>query len=221
VGNDSAEFITVVGVARDGKYVSMSEAPLPFAYRPLRQSYVGMRFFQVRSGVPPENLGLAVQQQIQALDSAVPYADLTTMRHSLEGLGGFLMFKIGARQAGALGLLGLALAVIGVCGVVAYGAAMRRREIGIRMALGAQPVSVIRLVLRQGVLLVGAGTIAGIAGALAMARVIAGFLPLSSGVDPLVFGGVTFAMIAIVLAACFIPARRAARMAPVDALREE
>jgi predicted permease len=221
VGNDASPPMTIIGVARDGKYRSVTESPLPFAYRPLRQTYVGMRFFQLRASVPPETLGLPVQQQIQALDARVPYADLGTMRHSLDGLGGFLIFAIGARQAGALGLLGLVLAVIGVYGVVSYGAAMRRREIGIRMALGAEPLGVLRLVLRQGVAIVGIGVVAGIAGALALSRIIAGFLPLSSAADPLVFAGVTFATVAIALIACFIPARRAAQMAPIDALRQE
>ena len=120
-----------------------------------------------------------------------------------------------------MGLLGLLLAVIGVYGVVSYGAAQRTREIGIRMALGASPGDVRRLVLGQGLLLVIGGVVAGIAAAAAMARLAARYILLVSTTDPLTFAGVTLVLAAIALLACYLPARRAMRVDPMVALRHE
>jgi putative ABC transport system permease protein len=118
-------------------------------------------------------------------------------------------------------MLGLILAVVGVYGVVSYGAAQRTREIGIRMALGAQPVSVLGLVLRQGVFLVFGGMAVGLAGALALVRVLRQFLQFTSATDPLVFASVSLLLMVVALAACYIPARRAMRTDPMVALRHE
>ena len=120
-----------------------------------------------------------------------------------------------------MGLLGLALAVIGVYGVVSYGASQRTREIGIRMALGAEPRDVLRLVLRQGVSLVIGGVIAGLIGAILMTRVLEKFLLLASASDPFTFAAVTLLLTAIALAACYLPARRATLVPPTIALRHE
>ena len=102
----------------------------------------------------------------------MPITDLQTMRRALSGLGGFLIFRLGASQAAAMGVLGLILAMVGVYGVVSYGAAQRTREIGIRMAMGAQPIDILRLVLRQGVTLVAVGVMAGLVLTLSLARVL-------------------------------------------------
>jgi macrolide transport system ATP-binding/permease protein len=220
-GSQTAPPVTIIGIARKGKYVSLTEAKLPFFYIPLRQNYVSMRNLQLRSDIPPENLIAAVEREIQMLDPDVAYTDLQTMRQSLSGLGGFLMFRVGASQAAAMGTLGLLLAIVGIYGVVSYGAALRTREIGIRMALGARPRDVLGMILRQGTILVACGIVAGLAGALALTRVIAGFLPLVEGNGPVVFVSVTVALAAIALVACYVPARRSTKINPTTALRHE
>src|SRR5260370_8885460 len=103
---------------------------------------------------PPETLRVLLQREIQALDTEMPVADLQTMRQSLAGGAGFMMFRVGAIQAGAMGILGLVLAAIGIYGVISYGASQRTRQIGIPMALGAEPRDVRGLVLGPGLLLV-------------------------------------------------------------------
>ena len=211
----------VVGVARDSKYVAIFEGPLPYFYMPLAQQYMAMRVLHVRSSIPPQLLSAQVEHEIRALDPDVPLADLQTMRASMSGAGGLLLFRLGASEASALGILGLILAVVGVYGVVSYGAAQRTREIGIRMALGAQPVSVLKLVLRQGVFLVIGGMLVGLVGSIALVRILRQFLLLASATDPLAFGVVSLGLLVITLAACYIPARRAMRVDPMVALRHE
>ena len=150
-----------------------------------------------------------------------PITDLQTMRRALNGLGGWLLLRLGARQAAAMGLLGLILAVVGVYGVVSYGAAQRTREIGIRMAMGAQPVDVLQLILRQGVSLVAGGVGLGLVLTLLVARVLQRVLLMAEATDPIAYVGVTLLLTLIALAACYIPARRAMKVDPMVALRHE
>jgi ABC-type antimicrobial peptide transport system permease subunit len=180
-----------------------------------------MRVLQVRTLLPPEALRTRVQREIQALDPDLPLADFQTMTESLNGFMGFRMFQMGAQQAGAMGLLGLILAVIGVYGVVSYGAAQRTHEIGIRMALGAEPVQVLAMILRQGVWLIAIGVFAGLVAASVFTRLTAKVLPLVDRTDPVAFGVVTLVLAGVTLWACYIPARRAMRVDPVVALRHE
>ena len=210
----------VVGVAGDGKYMFLFEDPLPYFYVPHTQNFTSTRALQVRTLGPPESLVSAVQREIRVLDSAIPILDLRTMRHSLAGANGFFLFRLGASLAGAMGILGLALAVVGVYGVVSFAASQRTREIGIYMALGASRRDVLSLILRQGVYLVAAGMVAGLAGAFAISRLM-GSLLLVSPSDPFTFIGVTLLLAAIALWACYVPAVRAARVDPTAALRYE
>jgi putative ABC transport system permease protein len=210
-----------VGVAQDSKYLAVFESPLPYLYVPLAQFHSSMRVLQVRSTQPPGSLKVRLQREIQALDPDIPIADLQTMRAGLTGPGGFLLFRIGALQAGCMGLLGLILAVIGVYGVVSYGASQRTHEIGIRMALGAHPADILRMILRQGVGLVVIGVGAGLAAAAVLSRVTNRVLLLVSATDPLTFAAVTLLLAVVALWACYIPARRAMRVDPMVALRHE
>jgi predicted permease len=216
----------VVGVAQDGKYLAVYENQFPYFYTPLEQNYISMRVLQVRSlaltnGDAPEELSARVEREIHSLDPDMPITDLQTMRRALGGVGGFLLFHLGASQAAAMGALGLILAVVGVYGVVSYGVAQRTREIGIRMAMGAKPFDILRLVLRQGVTLVAVGVLAGLALTLALTSILRRVLLMSSATDPFAFIGVTLLLAAVALAACYIPARRAMRVDPMNALRHE
>ena len=213
----------VVGIAEDGKYVSVSEKPLPYFYVPMAQSPISMRVLQVRSIGSPEEMSARVEREIRLMDADVPIMDLQTMRRSFNGLGGFLLLRLGARQAASMGLLGLILAIVGVYGVVSYGAAQRTREIGVRMAMGAQPVDVLRLVLAQGVTLVGGGVVLGLILSISLVRVLRGLVLIGNVIDfdAAAFLGVTLLLTAISLGACYIPARRAMKVDPMVALRHE
>jgi predicted permease len=211
----------VVGVARDSKYIAVFEGPLPHMYFAMKQSPFFMRVVYVRSAAPPESLKMLVEREIHALDADMPIADARPLREIVEGGVGFVMFHIGSVQAGAMGLLGLILAVVGVYGVVSYGASLRMREMGIRVALGASPAAVRGLVLRQGSALVVAGIIVGLAIAAAVTRTLSTFFVLVGSLDVATFAGVTVLLSAIALVACYLPARRAMRVDPMTALRHE
>jgi putative ABC transport system permease protein len=211
----------VVGIARDSKYLVVAERPLAYFYLPLEQMPTSLRVLQVRSATPPERLGPVIEHEIHALDPEVPVADLQSMRQALGGMAGFLIYRIGALQASIMGTLGLLLAVIGVYGVVSYGAAQRTHEIGVRMALGAQPSDIRGMVLSEAAFLVVIGLGAGLAGAFALSRLTTRIVMLVSATDPLTYGGVTLALAGIALWACYLPARRAMRVDPQTALRHE
>ncbi|HUF24866.1 MAG TPA: ABC transporter permease [Vicinamibacterales bacterium] len=211
----------VVGVARDSKYIAVFEGQLPHMYFSLEQSPFFMRVVYVRSAAPPESLKMLVEREIHALDADMPIADARPLREIVEGGVGFVLFHIGSVQAGAMGLLGLILAVVGVYGVVSYGASLRMREMGIRVALGASPAAVRGLVLRQGSVLVVIGIVCGLAIAAAVTRTLSTFFVLVGSLDVLTFAGVTALLSAIALVACYLPARRAMRVDPMTALRHE
>ena len=142
------------------------------------------------------------------------------MRQALYTLNGLLMFQLGASLAAVLGGLGLVLSVIGVYGVISYSVSQRTREIGIRMALGAQPGAILGLVLRQGIIIVACGLVLGLALALASSKIVGKFLVVS-GADPLTYCTVSAALTLVALAACYLPARRSTRVNPIVALRHE
>jgi putative ABC transport system permease protein len=217
----SGPFVTVVGVAHDVKINSLLEAPGMYFYVPENQDYHSTHVLQVRTSVPPESLAPAVEGLARQLDPNLPVYEVMSMEKSLEGANGFFLFKFGASFAGALGALGLLLAVVGVYGVVSYSAGRRRHEIGIRIALGAQRVTIFRLVIRQAVLLLGLGIALGVAAALGVSRLLVSLLVGVSAYDPLTFAGVSGILMAAALVACFIPAHRAARVDPMTALRDE
>jgi hypothetical protein len=139
-------------------------------YFSMKQNPSFMRVVYLRSTAAPEALGMLMEREIHALDADMPIADAKPLRQLVEGGAGFLLFHVGTVQAGAMGLLGLVLAVVGVYGVVSYGASLRTREMGIRIALGAEPRIVRGLVLRQGTVLVVIGIACGLSLAAAVTR---------------------------------------------------
>jgi len=212
---------TVVAVVRNAKLQSLLDAPGNFFYVPQTQDYRSTHVLQLRTSVPPQSLIAPVEALVRGLDPKLPVYDVMTMDQAMAGANGYFLFKVGAAFAGSLGVLGLLLAVVGVYGVVSHAASQRQHEIGIRMALGAEPRSVLGLVVRQAVVLVGAGVGVGVLAALAVSRLLVSLLVGVPSYDPLSFASVSALMLAVALVACYIPARRAANTDPMVALRYE
>ena len=215
-------FKEVIGVVQTGKYKNVIEdPPEPFFYVPLAQNYVAYRTIHVRSSVPPESLQRQIEAQVRELAPGVPISQVQTMTQALQGVNGFFFFRFGAQLTGTMGLLGLILAVVGVYSVVSYAAAQRTHEIGIRMALGAEPRDILKMVLRQSITVISLGLAIGLAAAFAGTRAIANLIVGIKPTDPVTFASVIVLLSAIALAACWIPARRATRVSPLTALRYE
>jgi len=219
VSGPEGPFLEVVGVARDGKYRSLGEAPHPYIYQPLLQSYDPNMTLLVRTTGEPRSVAPSVREQIRALDPNLPVADVKTLQDQVD----LSLFpsRVAAWTLGGFGVLALLLAAIGIYGVVSYSVAQRTREIGVRMALGAKEKDVLRLVLGEGLFVILLGLGLGLLIAFAATRVIAGFLYGIAAADPLTFVGVPLLLGSIALVACYVPARRATKVDPLVALRYE
>jgi predicted permease len=209
----------IVGVVRDSKYGGISEEAVAVAYLPLAQNHeTGMNLY-VRSSVPPESIAAALRREITALEPNLPVPAVQTMR---ETIGTSLYAaRMGAWLLSAFGALALLLAVIGIYGVLAFSISRRTREMGIRLALGADSRRVFLLVVRDGMTLVALGILIGLGGGLAGARSLATFLYGVSTNDPVTFVATVAVLCTVALAACAVPARRAIRVSPTMALRQE
>jgi putative ABC transport system permease protein len=211
----------IVGVARDSKYLAIFEGQLPHIYFPIAQDPFFMRIVSIRARAPLAAVAPLVEREIHALDRDLPLADFMPLEQVVNTGLSYLMFRIGTIQSGAMGLLGLLLSVVGVYGVVSYGASLRTREMGIRVALGAEPKDVRGLVLRQGAALVCAGITCGLALATMVTRAMSRLFFLDGAIDVPAFAVVTALLGSIALVACYLPARRAMRVDPMIALRHE
>jgi predicted permease len=211
----------VVGMTKQGKYLASFDEEISFFYVPQDQDPSGLRTLQLRAAASPESLIPAVEREIHALAPGMPLTDVETMEQSLEGGNGLFLFRMGERFASGLGLLGLVLALVGVYGVISYAAAQRTHEIGVRMALGANRGNILKMVLRQGVYLVGAGIVMGLIAALALTRLFGSFLVGVSPSDPLTFVLAAVFLGSVGLLASYIPARRAMNVEPLRALKYE
>jgi putative ABC transport system permease protein len=218
-GTNTAPYLTVIGVVKDGKYNSLSEAATPFFYLNLAQTHRSAPTLIVRTKGDPLASLSAVRNEVAALDKNLPLFNVKTMRQHL-GLA-LLPARLAGGALGIFGLLALILAAAGIYGVMAYSVAQRTREIGIRMALGANARDVLRLVLRQGMTLVSIGMAIGLAAALALSQLLKTMLFGVSATDPLTFIAIVILLAAVALLACWIPARRATKVDPIIALRWE
>ncbi|HEV2423100.1 MAG TPA: ABC transporter permease [Candidatus Acidoferrales bacterium] len=219
--SDAKHPIEVVGIAKNCRCENIRGPINPQLYLAFAQQHHSPVALQVRTSLPLATVNHEIVGLVHSLGAGVPVSNIQTMTDALDTLRGFLLYQIGAGLAAALGFLGLTLAVVGVYGVVSCAAGQRTHEIGIRMALGARPVDVLGMVLRQGFVIVGAGLLVGILAAFAIARLAGNFLSGVSPLDPLTYISASILLAIVALAACYIPARRAMKVDPMIALRYE
>jgi ABC-type antimicrobial peptide transport system permease subunit len=210
--------LRVVGVARDIKVSSLVDGlGRSFVYVPLQQQYAP-EITIVARGAPRRFVGDELRRLVVSMDPGLPVTT-QTLEQSLAL--GQVPQRIAASMTGSLGVVGLLLASIGIYGVTAYTVTQRTREIGIRIALGARPRDMVLMVLRQGMTLAAAGSVAGLVLAAAAGQLLTAFLFGLPPLDPLVFGGATALFTIAGLIACYVPSRRASRVEPMVALRAE
>jgi macrolide transport system ATP-binding/permease protein len=209
----------VVGVVRDGKYVSLAEEPRPYFYLPLAQNYDPSTILVVAtSGRPKDALG-AVSAALRKLDKDLPLTDVKSMDEHLAF--SLLPARLIGWLLGIFGGVALALAVVGVYGLMSYSVSRRTREVGVRIALGARPAGVLAMILKQGMRVAAAGLAIGTLAAFALTRFAAALLYDVSPTDAPAFLAAIALLAASALAACYLPARRAAGVDPLRALRWE
>jgi len=208
----------VIGVAKTGKYASLGEDPKPFFYRPLLQEYEpGAQLIVRTAGDTP--IVDALRHEVRALDPRMALVGVETLEQHMQ----LPLFP--ARAAGLLlglfGLLALTLAIVGLYGVMSYSVSQRTREIGVRMALGARRIDVVRLILGQGLRLTLMGMVIGVVCSVALTWVLRSVLYGISATDPLSFLAVAVLLTMVAAAASYVPARWATRVDPMRALRTE
>jgi putative ABC transport system permease protein len=213
------EPVQVVGVVGDVRHVGLDQVPMPEIFRPLTQTFMFPMAMLARTEGPPEQIAAAVRQIGLEVDPVVPIAEMqpyTTMVAGTIGrprLVGFLLTIFAAA--------GLGLGLVGVYGVVAYRVRQREREIGIRLALGAQPAAMAQSVVAQGVRFAIAGIALGVPAAFVLSRVMASLLFGVTAHDPMTFAALPLLIVAVTALACYLPARRASRIDPVLAIKQD
>ena len=210
---------TVVGVVHDARLFATVTSSRSEMYVPFWQDPFGRMSLVIHTTFDPAGVTPAVREVLHSLGSSIVLSNFQTMQDLLYKSVGEPRFD--AQLFGMLAGLALLLAMVGIYGVISYAVTLRTREFGVRMALGAQPGNILRMVIREGMLLVIAGIALGIGGALALGRVLQSLLFEIKPTDPATFVGVTIALATVALAACWIPARRAMNVDPIVALRYE
>lgn len=214
-------WLTIVGMSKDVKYHSLAEPPTPYFYAPFRQGFgTGhAAFFYVRMAGDPTAATALLRREAAALDPGVGVVEAMPLA---EYMGASLYpLKLAATLLSVLGALSVLLAAIGLYSVMAYAVERRTHELGIRMAVGAQPRDVLGMVMRQGLALTGIGLVVGILAALAVTRAARGLLVNVSAADPLTFAAAAAFLALVAMLASYLPARRATRVDPMVALRCE
>jgi predicted permease len=209
----------VIGVVETGKYNSLGEAPAEFMYLSHHERFTSQMTIVARTPSDPQGALRAIQRVVRDADPDMPLYDVRTMADHM-GIA-LLPARLGGSMLGLFGLLGLTLAAVGIYGVMAYSVSQRRRELGIRVALGADRDRVVRMVLAEGMRLAIIGTVIGLVGAFAAAQLLKGLLYDIQPIDPIAFTGVPLLLIAVSGLAVYLPARRAARVDPMRALKSE
>src|ERR1700747_594543 len=211
-------WMQVVGIAKDSKYSSVREKPTPFFFVPLRQNSLRGSVLNIRTLLAPHTMAAAIAREVHALDSNLAPYEVITMQEQLDRSTSAQMVAV--TLVGILGALALVLAAIGLYGVMSYAVSQSKRELGLRMALGAGASNLLRLVLSRGLALTGAGVLLRAATALLLTRLLGNLLYKVSPRDPLAFGSALVVITVAAATACFLPAWRATRPAPARILRD-
>ena len=209
----------VVGISRNSVVNAIGEVPPPLVYLPVTQDYAPAATLQVQTTGKPEPVIAGVRAQIQSLEPNLAITNVQTIGEIIDQ--GLWAPEMGAALLTVFGGLAMVLAAVGVYGVLAYSVTQQTREIGIRMAMGAERRDVLGLVVGHGLKLAGAGVALGILVSLVLTRQLSSLLFGVSAYDPLTYAGVTVILVIVALLACYIPARRATRVDPLIALRYE
>jgi len=213
------KWIEVIGIAQDGKYFSLAEKTEPFVYLPLPQAYEGAVTLVARADGNPLPLLAGIRGEFRQLDATLPLYNVNTLTEHMN----LPLFpaRVAASVLGAFGLLALMLAALGIFGVMSYAVAQRRREIGIRIALGAGETEILKLIVGHGLWLTLIGMGVGLGLAVAGTRLLATLLFGLSATDPLTFAVIALLLALVALLACWLPARRATKVDPIEALHYE
>lgn len=222
MSDDPSHTLRVIGIAGNARYTGLTGPIGPYFYLPFLQHYSqnSLEALEVRTVRGPLSVLPDIEQLVRNMAPSLPLFSIQTLNQSLYSPNGFLIFKIAASAAGITGLLGLALAAIGIYGVHSYVVSQKTTEIGLRMALGAQRFDILKIVYRQGMYIVGIGLILGIAVSLMVAHLLRSVI-LVSPTDTETYLGVSSVLILISMIACYIPARRAMLVEPMQALQGE
>ncbi|HTB16251.1 MAG TPA: ABC transporter permease [Bryobacteraceae bacterium] len=218
--NENGPVVEIVGIAKTGTYLYWAETPQPFMWRPFTQDYDPQVTLHVRTVGDPTAMAGPIRDAVRAINPDMPVFSVRSMDWFYDARA-MLGPRITMQMVTATGLMGLLLAVIGLYGVVAYAVSRRTREIGIRMAIGARPRDVLRMILEQGMVFTAIGVGAGLAMAFFASQVVSTFVVGVSPRDPAIFLSVPVILATVMVAACWLPARRAARIDPTLALRQE
>ncbi len=211
-------WMQIVGVAKDSKYRTFLETPKPFFYVPLQQNFSRQVIVNIRTRLDSGTMAAALVREVHALDPDLAPSEVITMREQIDR--STASQQVAVMLLGVFGGLALLLAAIGLYGVMSYAVSQSKRELGLRMAVGARPVDLFRLVMSRGLTVTAGGILLGGAAALGLTRLIGDLLYKVSPQDPLAFGSAFLVMAIVSLAACFLPAWRATRIDPVRALRD-
>jgi predicted permease len=215
---DKDRSLQVVGVAADSKYESMRETPKPFFYVPIRQTPAIAAALNIRTALPRQTMATVLAQEVRALDASLAPYEVISLQDQVDRSTSPQLVAV--TLVAVLGGLALLLATIGLYGVMSYAVSQSTRELGIRMALGADASNLLRLVISRGLALTAGGVLLGGAAALALTRLLGGLLYNVSPRDPVAFAMATAVMITVSLLGCLLPSWRAARTDPVRALRD-